>query len=76
MIHLSLLKGMGMLIPVHRRHDISDSIWSLLEPHLPGRERTWGAGLMTIAALSVGEMEEFGKNFSNKSSIRPISSSS
>lgn len=27
----------------HRRHDISDHIWELLEPHLPGREGTRGA---------------------------------
>ena len=26
----------------HRRHDISDHIWSLLEPHLPGRAGAWG----------------------------------
>jgi transposase len=26
----------------HRRHDISDHIWSLLEPHLPGQEGFWG----------------------------------
>lgn len=26
----------------HRRHDISDRVWSLLEPHLPGREGIWG----------------------------------
>ena len=26
----------------HRRHDISDKTWSLLEPHLPGREGVWG----------------------------------
>ena len=26
----------------HKRHDISDCVWSLLEPHLPGREGTWG----------------------------------
>jgi transposase len=26
----------------HRRHDISDRVWTLLEPHLPGREGTWG----------------------------------
>ena len=24
----------------HRRHDISDKVWELLEPHLPGREGT------------------------------------
>ena len=26
----------------HRRHDMSDKIWELLEPHLPGREGTRG----------------------------------
>ncbi|MEK6735097.1 MAG: IS5/IS1182 family transposase, partial [Pseudomonadota bacterium] len=26
----------------HRRHDISDKVWGLLEPHLPGREGSWG----------------------------------
>lgn len=26
----------------HRRHDISDYVWSLLEPHLPGRVGAWG----------------------------------
>ncbi|WP_234810980.1 transposase [Candidatus Williamhamiltonella defendens] len=26
----------------HRRHDISDHVWSLLEPHLPGRKGSWG----------------------------------
>ena len=26
----------------HRRHDISDRIWDLLKPHLPGRKGVWG----------------------------------
>ena len=26
----------------HRRHDISDNVWHLLEPHLPGRSGSWG----------------------------------
>lgn len=26
----------------HRRHDISDHFWSLLESRLPGRKGTWG----------------------------------
>ena len=26
----------------HRRHDISDRVWELLKPHLPGREGTRG----------------------------------
>ena len=28
--------------PAHRRHDISDAVWTKLEPHLPGREGSWG----------------------------------
>jgi len=31
-----------MTLAAHRRHDISDHVWSLLEPHLPGREGAWG----------------------------------
>jgi transposase len=26
----------------HRRHDISDRVWELIEPHLLGRKGTWG----------------------------------
>ena len=26
----------------HRRHDLSDKVWGLLEPHLPGRSGGWG----------------------------------
>lgn len=26
----------------HRRHDLSDQTWALLEPHLPGRVGAWG----------------------------------
>jgi len=26
----------------HHRHDISDRVWQLLEPRLPGREGAWG----------------------------------
>ena len=26
----------------HRRHDITDKVWTLLEPHLPGRQGSWG----------------------------------
>ena len=25
-----------------QRHDISDAVWSLLEPHLPGQRGQWG----------------------------------
>lgn len=28
--------------PSHRRHDISDQVWSILEPHLPGKVGDWG----------------------------------
>jgi transposase len=31
-----------MAVAQHRRHDISDHVWELLEPHLPGREGSWG----------------------------------
>ncbi len=26
----------------HRRHDITNEIWAILEPHLPGRKGAWG----------------------------------
>ena len=26
----------------HRRHDITNRVWSILEPHLPGKRRDWG----------------------------------
>ena len=26
----------------HRRHDLSDRTWTLIEPHLPGRKGGWG----------------------------------
>ena len=26
----------------HRRHDLSDQTWALLEPHLPDRVGAWG----------------------------------
>lgn len=32
----------GSMAPAHRRHDISDRVWALLEPHLPGREGVRG----------------------------------
>src|SRR5450631_3182304 len=30
------------MLPAHRRHDINERTWKLLEPHLPGREGVWG----------------------------------
>lgn len=30
------------MVATHRRHDISDRVWGLLEPHLLGRKGTWG----------------------------------
>ena len=30
------------MVEAYRRHDITDRVWSLLPPHLPGREGTWG----------------------------------
>ncbi|WP_108651218.1 IS5 family transposase [Dongshaea marina] len=31
-----------MKSPAHRRHDISDRVWSLIEPHILGRKGDWG----------------------------------
>ena len=31
-----------MVNAAHRRHDISDAAWTVLEPHLPGRKGVWG----------------------------------
>ena len=39
--------------PAHRRHDISDTVWQILEPHLLGRKGTWGGMPATIANLSM-----------------------
>lgn len=36
------VKGDNIMEVMHRRHDISDTIWELLAPHLPGRKGTWG----------------------------------
>ena len=33
---------MKKTIASHRRHDISDETWALLEPHLPGHKGVWG----------------------------------
>ena len=30
------------MVSAHRRHDISDKAWALLEPRLPGRAGVWG----------------------------------
>lgn len=32
----------NVMVAAHRRHDISDKVWDLLEPHLPGRKGSWG----------------------------------
>lgn len=31
-----------MTISAHRRHDISDHVWAILENSLPGRKGQWG----------------------------------
>jgi transposase len=35
------MKGFAMNL-AHHRHDISDHVWGLLEPWLPGRKGSWG----------------------------------
>ena len=44
---------MKNVVPAHRRHDISDETWALLEPHLLGREGAWGVSPRTIDCLSM-----------------------
>ncbi len=55
------------MTPPHRRHDISDKVWSLLEGHLPGREGTWGGVArdnrqLPTAALFAGLTKVSGKS--------------
>ena len=33
---------MNTITSVHRRHDINDRTWELLQPHLPGQVGLWG----------------------------------
>ncbi len=28
--------------PAYRRHDISERVWKVIEPHLPGQKGMWG----------------------------------
>ena len=42
------MKPESIATPAHRRHDISNSRWRLLEPYLPGQRGRWG-GLAKIA---------------------------
>ena len=35
-------RGGIAMAAAHRRHDISEEVWKVLEPHLPGRAGTWG----------------------------------
>ena len=30
------------MVQSHRRHDITDRVWEILEPRLPGRKGSWG----------------------------------
>ncbi|SET62582.1 hypothetical protein SAMN05216326_14614, partial [Nitrosomonas marina] len=36
MLQVIIIHGNSMS-EAYRRHDLSDHVWSLLEPHLPGR---------------------------------------
>ena len=37
----------------YHRHDISDEVWALLEPHLPGQRVQWGGITQETGALSM-----------------------
>ena len=43
----------------YRRHDISDEVWVLLEPHLPGREGVWGGRARDNRQFINAEYSEF-----------------
>ncbi len=35
-------RGIKKMEASYHRHDISDEVWALLEPHLPGQRGQWG----------------------------------
>jgi transposase len=41
------------------RHDISDHMWELLEPHLPGRKGTWGGKARDESAIHQRHILDF-----------------
>ena len=45
------------MVPAHRLHDISDSLWDLLKPYLPGRE---GAKDVTVREYRLYIYEIYG----------------
>jgi transposase len=44
-----------MTIAAYRRHDISDNVWNLREPHLPGREGIWGRRAKDVTSGAVAD---------------------
>lgn len=36
------LRNKEAIMQAHQRHDITELLWSLLEPHLLGKEDSWG----------------------------------
>lgn len=57
--------------PIHRRHDISDRVWALLEPHLPGREGAWG-GVAKDNRLFINAVSGFCERVRRGAICRPI----
>ncbi len=48
-----------------QRHDISDAVWSLLEPHLPGQRGQWGG----IAPRITGDLSMACFGFYHRSTV-------
>lgn len=46
----------------HRRHDISDKVWQLLEPHLAGRKGSWG-GIAKDNRRFINAVLDFFRNY-------------
>jgi transposase len=41
-LHKTMVLEVFIIEIAYHRHDISDRVWKLLEPNLPGRKGTWG----------------------------------
>jgi len=41
-LRVTQFKGRRFMKATHRRHDVSDKVWKLLEPYLPGQKGAWG----------------------------------
>ena len=43
----------------YHRHDISDEVWALLEPHLPGQRGQWGGIAQDNRRFALDQVDSF-----------------